>query len=213
MATRQILKQDEFGSVALHMNGSEPVIVRDTGSARWWLRGIARRLAGREAAVLERLAGQPGLPALIAFDGTQLVRSYLAGRVMYVAQPTSRHYYRAALRLLIRMHRDGVVHNDLAKEANWLELDGGSPGIVDFQIASISARRGRFFRMLAREDLRHLLKHKQRYLPEAVTSRQRAMLRAPSAAARGWRAIVKPMYQLVTRRILGWSERRGPIER
>jgi RIO-like serine/threonine protein kinase len=213
MATRQVLKQGDFGSVALLTNDAEPVVVRDTDSARWWLRGIARRLAQREAAALERLAGQSSVPTLIAFDGTRLMRSYLAGRVMHVAQPSTRYYFRAALRLLIRMHRGGVAHNDLAKEANWLELDDGSPGIVDFQIASVSAHRGKLFRMLAREDLRHLLKHKQRYVPDCVTARQRAMLRTPSVLTRGWRAIVKPIYRLATRGILGWPERRGPVER
>ena len=41
-----------------------------------------------------------------------------------------------ARRLLQRLHRGGLAHNDLAKEANWLVLDDGSPAIIDFQLAS-----------------------------------------------------------------------------
>jgi hypothetical protein len=101
----------------------------------------------------------------------------------------------------------------LAKEANWLCLEDGGPGIIDFQVASVAPRRGKLFRMLAREDLRHLYKHKQHYLPHALTARQRNLLATPSIAARCWRALVKPPYRWITRRVLGWPERQGPEER
>jgi hypothetical protein len=214
MATRRrILKRDHFGTVTLHTDGPAPVVIRDTGAARPWLRWLARRLAAREAAALVRLAGRPDVPALIAVDGARLTRSFLPGTPMHVARPASTQYFRSALRLLIRLHRDGVAHNDLAKEANWLELANGDPAVVDFQIATISSRRGWLFRRLAREDLRHLLKHKRHYLPDTITQRQRAILHSPSAAARAWRALVKPVYRCVTRRLLRWPERRGAAER
>lgn len=213
MATRRILKRDHFGTVTLLAGGSEPVVIRDAGTARRWLRWLARHMAAREAAALGRLAGGRGLPALIAFDGVRLTRSFLPGSVMHDARPQARRYFRSALQLLIRMHRNGVAHNDLAKEANWLQLIDGDPGIVDFQIATISPRRGRLFRLLAREDLRHLLKHKRRYLPGTITARQQAILDSPSGAARCWRALVKPAYRFVTRRLLGWPDRDGAAER
>src|SRR3546814_17659449 len=69
-------------------------------------------------------------------------------------------YYRDGLRLLARLHRRVIVHNDLAKEPNWLVCADGRPALVDFQIAWTRGRRGRLFRLLAREDLRHMLKHR-----------------------------------------------------
>jgi hypothetical protein len=150
---------------------------------------------------------------LLAIERDGLVRSYLPGEVMFVARPDTREYFRAALRLVCRIHRRSVAHNDLAKEANWLRLSDGGAGIVDFQIASVFKRRSRFFRLLAREDLRHLYKHKQHYLPSALTARQKKLLATPSAVARAWRVLVKPVYRGFTRRVLGWRDRRGPEER
>jgi hypothetical protein len=115
--------------------------------------------------------------------------------------------------LLRRLHRHGVVHNDLAKEANWLVTAAGDPAIVDFQIALSSRRRGPLFRRLAYEDLRHWLKHKRTYLPERLTRRQGAMLADPTLVTRAFRALVKPGYRFVTRRVLGWQDRDGPRER
>ncbi len=74
-------------------------------------------------------------------------------------------------------------------------------------------RRGRLFRLLAREDLRHMLKHKRYYASERLTARERAMLDSPAWTARFWRRVVKPVYHAVTRGLLGWPERAGAEER
>src|SRR5690606_13979058 len=99
------------------------------------------------------------------------------------------------------------------KEPNWLVRADGSPALVDFQLALVSRRRGRLFRMLALDDLRHLLKHKRTYCPHRLTSRQRRLLATPSPIARTWNSTVKKLYQLVTRRVLGWADREGAGDR
>jgi len=132
---------------------------------------------------------------------------------MQHASPRSRAYFRDALRLVRRIHRLGVAHNDLAKEANWICTDEGSAGVVDFQLAICFGRRGRWFRLLAHEDLRHLLKHKRHYLPDAITARERRMLANPMWPARWWRRLVKPLYLFVTRRLMGWQDRVDASER
>jgi hypothetical protein len=213
MATGQQLKRDYLGTVRLESRGSGQVVTRTVDGVRSWLRPFARLLVRREAAALARLGEQHGVPRLLAVERDRLVRSYLPGQVMFVARPDTRTYFRAALRLVCQIHRHGIAHNDLAKEANWLRLSDGGAGIVDFQIASLFRRRSRFFRLLAREDLRHLYKHKQHYLPHALTARQTKLLATPSFVARLWRALVKPLYRGFTRGVLGWSERRGPEER
>jgi hypothetical protein len=213
MATGRTLKRDYLGTVRLESRGSEQVVTRTIDEARFLLRPLARMLMRREAAALARLGGEPGVPHLLAADRDGLVRSYLGGQVMFLARPQVRAYFRSALRLVRRIHRCGVAHNDLAKEANWLCLDDGSAGIVDFQIAVVRSGRGRFFRLLAREDLRHLCKHKQHYLPNALTPRERKLLTTPSVVARAWRAAVKPVYNAFTRGVLGWRDRSGPEER
>src|SRR5690606_34464229 len=99
------------------------------------------------------------------------------------------------------------------KEANWLCTPAGRAALVDFQAAVISRRRGRLFRALAREDLRHLLKHKRTYLPDRLTARQRALLAHRGPLATTWSVLVKPPYRSVTRVLLGWPERLGRHER
>ena len=66
---------------------------------------------------------------------------------------------------------------------------------------------------LAREDLRHLLKHKRTYCPQDLTAGNRRMLATPSWPARVWSRTGKPLYLLITRRLLGWADREGAHER
>jgi RIO-like serine/threonine protein kinase len=158
---------------------------------------VSRWLARREARTLERLAGQAGFPRLLAWDGRRLLRSAIAGATLAEARPRDPAYFRAARRLLARMHRRGVAHNDLAREPNWLVTPAGAPALIDFQLAWCDARRGRIFRLLAREDLRHLLKHKRQYCPQRLTVRERRLLATPSGAARLWRLTLHPLGRAV----------------
>ena len=207
----RLLKHDLFGTVELDENAG--VIRRDTRAARWWVRSISRHLAAREARVLRALADVPGIPRLIRWDGQVLERSYLAGLPMQEARPRRGEYFRAARVLLCALHRHNVVHNDLAKEPNWLVLSDGTPGLIDFQLAAVSRRRGRWFRLLAREDLRHFLKHKRTYLPERLSARERRLLAQRAWTSRLWMGSVKPVYLFVTRRLLNWSDREGAGDR
>ena len=212
-AAEQILKTDLFGSVSLLHGGQGIAVRRDTTRARTGLGWIARLLARREARALGRLGGLPGTPGLIAFDGRRLDRSYIDGRPMQQARPAEPGYFRDAQRLLRQLHLAGVTHNDLAKETNWLVTPEGRPALVDFQLAAVHRRRSRLFRVLAREDVRHLLKHKRTYLPAALTARQRRILATPAPHSRLWRATGKRLYLLVTRRLLGWADREGAGDR
>jgi serine/threonine protein kinase len=132
---------------------------------------------------------------------------------MQLACPRDPAYFRAARALLARLHRRGVAHNDLAKEPNWLVTPDGAPALVDFQLALVAPRRGRLFRALAREDIRHLLKHKRNYCPERLTAREQRILARPAAISSLWMATGKPVYLFFTRRILGWADREGAGDR
>lgn len=208
-----LLKSDLFGEVRLLEGVGGAVVLRDTRGARPWVAGLARALARREARALRHLAGLPGTPRLLGFDGRALEREWIAGEPMQRVRPCDAAYYREALALLRRLHRAGVTHNDLAKETNWLVTAGGRPALVDFQLAVVHGRRGQLFRTLAREDLRHLLKHKRTYRPAALTARQRRILASPSLASRLWRTTGKRAYLFVTRRLLGWADREGAGDR
>ena len=201
------LKQDLFGTVTRIERDGALRVVRDCSTARWWLRGFARHLLARERRALMRLADVERVPRLLASQRSTLEREWIDGQPMQLAQPRDARYYREALRLVRRMHALDLTHDDLAKEPNWLVTPDGLPAIVDFQLARHAPRRGRLFRMLAHDDLRHWAKHKRQYLPERLTARQRALLARPSPLSRAWSATVKPVYRFVTRRLFGWADR------
>src|SRR5262245_66493490 len=110
-----------------------------------------------------------GLPQLLDWDGTVLTRTWLEGSAMQIARPRSPLYYCDARRLLVRVHRAGVVHNDAAKEPNWLVRSDDRAALVDFQLAGVFRKRGRLFRMLAREGLRYLLLQKGMIMNGSLT--------------------------------------------
>lgn len=213
MSKPQLLKKDLFGEVWLVTSGPQPSILRDTRAARWWLRWLARRLLKREADGLGALNGLDGVPALIHFDRERLSRSYLDGSPLHVGKPADKSYFISAARLLRRIHRAGVAHNDLAKEPNLLLRDDGTAAFIDFQLAMRSKNRGRLFRVAAREDIRHLLKHKRNYCPDELTRRELRMLSRPSGLSRVWMGFFKPIYLFVTRRLFGWADREGAGDR
>ena len=208
-----LLKRDLFGTVRRERRDGACFVVRDTTDANRWVRGLARRLAAREARALQRLRGLEGVPQLVSWDGRRLVRSWLAGEPLRAHRPRDPAYFARALRLLRALHRAGVAHRDLAKEPNWLVRPDGTPALVDFQLALATPRRSAWFRLWAREDLRHCLKHKRTYRPDRLTARQRRMLATPAWPSRAWMRTGKPLYRFVTRRLLGWADREGAGDR
>jgi len=213
MGHSRLLKKDLFGEVWERNADTGTVIVRDTRPARWWLRWIARALLRREVRALSALRGLDGVPELQSNNRHELVRSFVKGVPMHVGKPTDDAYFQSAARLLRKMHRAGVVHNDLAKEPNLIVRDDGTPGFIDFQLAWHSVSRGKLFRIAGHEDIRHLLKHKRTYRPDDLSRRERRILDNPSPLSRAYMATIKPVYVFVTRRLFGWADREGAGDR
>jgi len=210
---KQLLKKDLFGEVWLTQSDAGLAVLRDARSARVWLRWLARALLRREGRALAALGNLQGFPQLLQHGSDTLLRSHIPGEPMFRARPTDAAYFKAAATMLRRLHTQGIAHNDLAKEANILVQPDGMPGIIDFQLAWQTSSRGRCFRSAAMEDIRHLLKHKRTYRPDLLTQRERSILEKRSTAANLHRALIKPVYMFVTRRLLGWSDREGAADR
>ena len=213
MAETELLKKDLFGEISLRHDADQAVIVRDTSTAKPWVRWLARLLLRREARSLLALESVDGTPDIVRLDKHRLERTFINGRPMHHARPEDPAYFRQCARLLRQLHAADVVHNDLAKEPNILVRDDGTPAFVDYQLAWYAPGRGRLFRLLAWDDVRHLLKHKRTYCPEHLTAREKSILARPSAPSRMFRATVKPVYLFVTRRLLGWADREGAHDR
>ena len=204
------LKADSFGRIALMRDGTGLFVRRDLRYVPWWLQLPAWWLARREALALHKVDGLPATPQLLRWDGSRLDRSYMEGAAMYQRPPHGdTAYFQRARRLLQQLHRRGLAHNDLAKEANWLVLTDGAPAIIDFQLATRGDPRSRWMRLLAREDLRHLLKHKRTYCRDALTPVEKRVLKRHSWVREAWFATGKPVYRFVTRRLLKWEDNEG----
>lgn len=210
---KTLLKKDLFGEVWEQEENGASTLFRDARPARWWVSWLAGVLLRREARALAALTDIDGIPQLVRCDDKTLVRSFLPGQPMYQARPTSALYFRRAAQLLRRMHTAGVVHNDLAKEPNILVTPDEFAAFIDFQLASHSRNRGRLFRAAAREDIRHLLKHKRTYRPDLLTAREHDILKSPSSISRIWMSVFKPAYLFITRKVFRWADREGAADR
>jgi hypothetical protein len=190
-----------------------PVVLRKLDTVPWYARPIARALARKEIRGLRAVEGITGCPALLRIDKTGLLRSWTSGTPLQLAKPATADWYRDARRLLRDMRRAGVTHNDIAKPQNWLMTPDGRAAVIDFQLASVHRRRGRLFRVMAREDLRHLLKQKRAYAPSLLTPSEHKMLAQKALPSRIWMATGKRAYNFITRRLMNWSDGEGTEDR
>ena len=138
------------------------------------------------------------------------MRGFIDGVALHLAKPHGDlAYFRSAKLALRKLHRAGICHNDLAKEQNWLRGSDGRAYVTDFQLAACFKTRSRLFRIAAYEDLRHLLKHKRSYAPDALTPMERKILARKSFVASIWLMTGKKVYQAVTRGLFSFTDREG----
>ena len=190
-----------------------PVVLRKLDGVPFWAKPLAWWLARKEIKGLRAVQGIEGCPLLIRADRVGLLRSWTQGTPLQLAKPSDPAWYKDAKRLLRDIRRAGVTHNDIAKPQNWLMTPEGRAAVIDFQLASVHRRRGRLFRTMAREDLRHLLKQKRAYAPELLTPSEIRMLNRKALPARIWMATAKPAYNFITRRLMNWSDGEGTEDR
>ena len=207
-----VLKRDVFSIVERGTfagpTGNADAVVRRIDDVPWWSRPIARHFLKREARALAAI-GSAGIAPPLLFTGRRvLVRGFIDGVPLHIARPVGdRAYFRSARAALRRLHAAGFTHNDLAKEQNWLRGADGRAYLTDFQLSS--RFRGRTFRVAAYEDLRHYLKHKRSYAPEALTATEKRILARKSWITRIWMATGKKVYIGITRGLFRFTDREG----
>lgn len=211
---RVVLKRDVLSTVErgrfMVATGEVEAVLRRIDEVPWWSFALARHLFARERHALAGAAKLGVAPPLYFAGKRVLVRGWIDGVALHLAQPhDDRAYFGSAKAALRTLHRAGICHNDLAKEQNWLRGSDGRAYLTDFQLAISFKRRGRLFRIAAYEDLRHLLKHKRRYAAGAVTAAERRVLARKSLLTRLWMATGKRVYHWVTRDILRFTDREG----
>jgi predicted Ser/Thr protein kinase len=209
-----LLKRDVFSSVERgrfrDTNGEVDAILRRIDQVPWWSYLPARHLFQRERHALAIVRDLNVAPPLLWAGRQALVRGFIDGVALHLVKPAGNvAYFRSAKQALRKLHRAGVCHNDLAKEQNWLVGRDGRAYLTDFQLAACFRTRSRLFRIAAYEDLRHLLKHKRSYAPEALTAKERQILARKSIVASLWLATGKKVYRAITRGLFNFTDREG----
>jgi len=209
-----VLKRDLLSSVERGRFGTPAgevdAVLRRIDEVPWWSFALARHLFGRERRALTAVGRLGIAPPLLFSARHALVRGWIDGLPLHIAKPHGdRGFFRSAKAALRKLHRAGICHNDLAKEQNWLRGRDGQAYLTDFQLAARFSRRTRLFRIAAYEDLRHLLKHKRRYAPDALTPAERRVLSKKSLLTRVWMASGKKVYYWLTRDVLRFTDREG----
>ncbi len=216
-----VLKRDVFSTIERGRfrtgTGEVDAVLRRLDGVPWWSRIVAYELFRRERRALALASGLGIAPPLLFAGKHALVRGWIDGVPLHIAKPHGdAAYFRSAKAALRKLHRAGIAHNDLAKEQNWLyahnpyaQDDGhGRACLTDFQLAACFRRRNALFRLARYEDLRHLLKHKRSYAPEALTAAERRVLGRKSFITRAWMATGKKVYYAITRG-LNFTDREG----
>ncbi len=209
-----LLKRDVFSTVERGRFRSETgevdAVLRRLDEVPWWSFALARHLFARERKALMLAKGINAGPELLWSGRRALVRGFIDGVALHLAKPHGNvAYFRSAKAVLRRLRRAGICHNDLAKEQNWLVGRNGEAYVTDFQLAASFKRRTWLYRILAYEDLRHLLKHKRTYAPEALTPRERKILGKKSFVASLWLVTGKKVYRAITRGLFNFTDREG----
>ena len=209
-----LLKRDVFSTVERGRyrapSGEVDAVLRRLDQVPWWSYIAAYHLFTRERRALALARDLDVGPTLLWAGRQALVRGFIKGVALHLAKPFGdAAYFRSAKAALRRLHRAGICHNDLAKEQNWLRGTDGRAYVTDFQLAMCFKNRGRLFRIAAYEDLRHLLKHKRSYAPEALTPMERKILARKSVIARAWLATGKKVYRGITRGVFNFTDREG----
>jgi hypothetical protein len=209
-----VLKRDFLSTIErgrfVTPTGELEAVMRRIDQVPWWSFAVARHLFLRERRALAAVSELGVTPPLLYAGERVLVRGWIDGVALHIAKPYGdRAYFRSAKAALRKLHRAGICHNDLSKQQNWLRGRDGRAYLTDFQLSSFFSRRSLLFRVLAYEDLRHLLKHKHRYLLDDFTAAEWSMRSRKSGFARLWLQTGKRLYHLVTRGIFGFVDQEG----
>jgi RIO-like serine/threonine protein kinase len=206
----QPLKEDDLSKTDLAIYQGEKAVVRDLKSLPGYSRWLARWLAGREKRILKRMnaINNDSLPRLLFSNRNYLIRSYVEGEPLNKAKVHDPVYFHKAMKLIDELHQHNITHNDLEKPENWIVMQDGSPGFIDFQLSVyMKLKHFRLFSDAKIEDRRHVIKNKRRFCREHMTEADWDIIRNRTWSGRMWKKYYKPLYNFITRKIFNYSDR------
>jgi len=183
------------------------------------MRWLGRRLAAREAAMLDRLADHELVPdplGPVRCAGRELPNAvahvFVPGHPLRRDEVVDDYFFPDLEDLLADLHRRGMAYVDLHKRENVLVGDDGRPHLIDFQISVRLPRvwpLSAVLRILQRSDDYHLAKHFARHRPDQCDHTPATIAMRRPWWIRAHRAFAVPLRQL-RRRLLVWLGIRRP---
>ena len=206
------LKIDMFGIIFLASYQQQTVIIRDLNIKNKWYKIVAKYLNYNEVKILQRInrSNSPNFPKLIKSTANYTIRSYISGTPLNrYPEKLDEAFFNKAFELVQRLHRIGIVHNDLEKAENWIVMDNGEPAIIDFQLAKHFSRKSSFFKLLKKVELRHIIKSKKRFCSSPLNESELKILNNRSLIHKFSIKFIKPCYNFITRKLFNYSDRKS----
>ncbi len=176
-------------------------VVKDfAASSNVFKRLLGAYLISREYAAYRHLEGVSGVPACYGcLDAYALVLQHVSARsaVLHLSKESAPDFFAQLRHLVDEIHSRGVVHGDLRNLGNILIDDEGRPVLVDFAASFVTGSSPLavlVFPALVDDDLRGVLKLKQKVTPELMTPDEAEFLhyRPPAELFfRSWREYVR----------------------
>ena len=180
-------------TVKLILYKGKKVIWKDYSDRPVWVRKTwGDVMVNNEFAILRRLQGIKGIPNTIRKTHNGLLIEYIEGKFLNKFREGELPYeiIRKLENLIAEIHKRCVVHLDLAQRKNILITDNFTPYIIDFANSlylrpAVSLSRT-FFGYLRLIDKGSLLKFKNRYFPDKMTSDEKKYLKRFWAIRKWW---------------------------
>jgi hypothetical protein len=225
---REVFKHDSWAATALYEGPASKLRVvklhRQSTLLGLPMSWVGRTTSRNERALLTRLEGLPGIPALagpVEIEGRPIpfgvAREFVAGHPLGQREAVPDSFFPDLQRLLRGMHERRVVYVDLHKRENIIVGESGEPYLIDFQISLLWPRwlpTGPLFRIFSLSDDYHLMKHWARCRPDQCGVDLDSFRKRVPWWIRAHRAIARPFRELRRRLLVrvGVREGKGRVE-
>jgi hypothetical protein len=219
----ELFKHDSWAATSLYASdeGMQRIVKLHRRSSLLGVpMGWLGRLAARhERALLEILAGLPGIPVLagtVTIDGrparNAVAREYITGHPLGDREAVGDSFFHELVTLVRSMHARRVIYVDLHKRENIVVGPAGKPYLIDFQISLYWPRwlpRWSVFELMRRSDEYHLLKHWSRCRPDQSGVDYQAVQRQRPWWIKAHRMVARPVRELRRRLLVALGVRSG----
>lgn len=212
--TAQVLRPGEVSrpDVRLIVLGERRYVLKDYArNSTWFKRAMGAYLVVREMSALTRAQGIDGVPTLGPSAGPfAVVTEYLDTQSVLEApaEMMTEGFFERLRGAVESLHTRGVAHGDLKNLSNILVSADGQPFLVDFTSAFTTGSNpiaALIFPLLCEDDLKAILKLKQRRAPQLLSEADEQTLVHRSRAERFFR-----WARQYVRRLVKWLSRGEP---